>query len=146
MRKLFLLLLIIPALMVSCQSMSVNKGGAVDATPEVVYQEPVMPILEDIFFDFDSFELTADAKDGLMRNYESLKDNDLPILIEGHCDSRGTDDYNVKLGMKRAEKARDFLVEKGISADRIEVISKSENEPLDVNVFAMNRRCHFVVK
>ncbi len=113
--------------------------------------EPVQRIvLEDIHFEFDKYELTDEAKKILTENARKLMENPhLKILIEGHCDERGTQEYNLALGEKRALAARDFLVRFGIAKSRISVISYGEERPLDPRhneeAWAKNRRAHFVI-
>jgi peptidoglycan-associated lipoprotein len=123
---------------------------------EPVKQEPVKPerqypVLEDVFFDFDKYNLREDAIVSLEKNAEELKKfPEVRILIEGHCDERGTEDYNLALGEKRAKAARDYLVNLGIDPSRIEIISYGESRPFDPGhneeAWAKNRRAHFVIK
>jgi peptidoglycan-associated lipoprotein len=106
--------------------------------------------LKDIFFDFDRYDLKADARDTLKANAEWLKNNaSSRIEIEGHCDSRGTAEYNLALGAKRAQTAKDYLATLGISAERLSTISygaeipacREENE----SCWSRNRRARFVI-
>ncbi len=118
--------------------------------------EPVVPVrpedikLENIHFEYDKYDLTADAKSTLSANARVMMDHPrFSILIEGHCDERGTEEYNLALGEKRALSARDYLVGFGIAKDRISVISYGEEKPLDPRhndqAWAKNRRAQFVV-
>lgn len=105
--------------------------------------------LERIHFEFDSYTLDAAAKRTLGMNAEWLKANPAAkITIEGHCDERGSDTYNLALGENRAKSAKAFLVTAGIAADRINVISYGEEKPLDPAsteaAWAKNRRAEFV--
>ena len=107
--------------------------------------------LDPIHFDYDRYNLTGEAIAVLSDNAEILMDNpDMDITIEGHCDERGTDEYNLALGEKRALAARDFLVNFGIAKSRISVISYGEERPVDPRqneeAWAKNRRDEFVVK
>lgn len=123
---------------------------------EPLEEEPVvtkreMPILEDVFFDFDKYDLKEEARDALSKNAEELKNNpSVQIIVEGHCDERGTEDYNLALGEKRAKAARDFLVRLGVASGRITIISYGESRPFDPRhneeAWAKNRRAHFVIK
>ncbi len=85
-----------------------------------------------VFFDFDKFNLRPDAKTALDHNYALLKEHaDVIIKIEGHCDERGTVEYNLSLGEKRARAAQDYLVGLGIKPNRITVISYGKERPVD---------------
>ncbi len=107
--------------------------------------------LENIYFEFDSYALTEEARSILFKNAQLMKaDKSMKIVIEGHCDDRGTEEYNLALGDRRAESTRDYLISVGISPSRIETISYGEELPLDPEqneaAWAKNRRCHFVQK
>jgi peptidoglycan-associated lipoprotein len=106
--------------------------------------------LKDILYDYDSHNLRADARDILRANADWLKRNSAARLeIEGHCDERGTNEYNLALGAKRAQAAKDFLVTLGIGAERLSTISYGEEIQLckDANedCWQRNRRARFVV-
>ena len=106
---------------------------------------------ENIYFEFDSSALLTPAQDTLTRKAEYLRDNpDLRVIIEGHCDERGTDEYNLALGDRRANSAKSFLVDLGISPSRLITISYGEERPLDPRhneeAWAKNRRCEFVIE
>lgn len=106
---------------------------------------------EDINFDFDSAVLTPTAQDTLQRKADWMRENaDATIIVEGHCDERGTPAYNLALGDRRAESAKDFLVNIGISASRITTISFGEEKPVDPGqneeAWAKNRRAHCVIE
>lgn len=123
-------------------------------------EKPITPIqpaegeeavLKDIHFDYDKYNLTDEAARLMGLNGEYLMKNpEVNILIEGHCDERGTDEYNLALGEKRALTARDFLVRFGIDKSRVSIISYGEERPLDPGhdeqAWAKNRRDHFVIK
>ena len=80
--------------------------------------------MKDIYFEFDSTNLLPDAKEILTKNAEWMKANpSARVEVEGHCDDIGAAEYNLALGAKRAEAAKDFLVSQGISADRLVTIS-----------------------
>jgi peptidoglycan-associated lipoprotein len=105
--------------------------------------------LKDIHFAFDSYELDEQARSLLRDNAEWLKDNPkVRVEIEGHCDERGTVEYNLALGAKRAKAAKDYLATLGISSERMSTISYGEELPLCSEhteaCWAENRRCHFV--
>jgi peptidoglycan-associated lipoprotein len=104
--------------------------------------------LEKILFDFDQYALTVEAQAILVNNADYMKANpDLKVRIEGHCDERGSDEYNLALGQRRALAAKNFLVSLGIVPERISVISYGEEMPLDPSgteaAFAQNRRAEF---
>ena len=106
--------------------------------------------LKDILYDYDSYSLRADARDTLRASSDWLKRNPAArVEIEGHCDERGTNEYNLALGAKRAQAAKDFLVTLGIGVDRLSTISYGEEIPLckDANesCWQRNRRARFVV-
>jgi peptidoglycan-associated lipoprotein len=106
--------------------------------------------LDMIHFDFDKYFIREDAKPVLEANAEWLnKFNTIKILIEGHCDERGTEEYNLALGEKRAKSTMDYLVSLGISADRIKILSKGKSEPLDLEhneeAWQKNRRSQFKI-
>lgn len=106
---------------------------------------------DDVLFEFDSAKLSSDAQDTLRRKAEWLKENPRArIIIEGHCDERGTNEYNLALGDRRAFSAKSFLVDLGIGDPRLTTVSYGEERPLDPgadeDAWAKNRRAHFVIK
>lgn len=105
---------------------------------------------ESIYFDFDKSFIRAEYRTDLKKKAGYLKDNpNINIRIEGNCDERGTNEYNLALGERRANSAEEFLLSLGISADRIDTISYGEERPLasghDENSWAQNRRDDFVI-
>lgn len=107
-------------------------------------------LLKDIHFEFDKYDLTAEARDVLAKNAKVLLGHpNFKIQIEGHCDERGSNEYNLALGEKRAVSARIYLIKFGIRADRFSTISYGEEMPLDQGhneeAWAKNRRCHFII-
>jgi peptidoglycan-associated lipoprotein len=117
---------------------------------EVKKAEPVEIKLDPIYFDFDKYFLRSDAKDALNRNAQALKDNSqVKIRIEGNCDERGTVEYNLALGEKRAKAAMDYLVNSGVDQSRITIISYGKERPLypgqNEDAWSKNRRDDFVV-
>jgi peptidoglycan-associated lipoprotein len=106
---------------------------------------------EDIYFDFDSIQLTPEAMDILAQKGKWLRDNpSARVTIEGHCDNRGTNEYNLALGEGRAQSAKTFLMDLGIDISRLNTISYGEERPLDPQqtetAWAKNRRVHFVIE
>ncbi len=131
-------------------------GGVQTTQPEVTEQplsvdEIFKSEIHDVFFDFDRYELTPEAKDILRRDADVLNNKipDARILIEGHCDERGTEEYNLALGDKRANAVKEYLVTLGVSPSRIQTISYGEERPFDPahneEAWAKNRRAHFVL-
>jgi len=107
--------------------------------------------LRDVYFDFDRYDVRAGDKGTLDENANWLKSNQSAmLLIEGHADERGTNEYNLALGERRAKATRDYLVSVGIDAGRITVISYGEERPTCTEktegCWAKNRRAHFLVK
>ncbi|MCC6795210.1 MAG: OmpA family protein [Candidatus Hydrogenedentes bacterium] len=102
-----------------------------------------------VYFDYDSYALRPDALSTLKTNAEVFKGQlaGAIIQVEGHCDERGTQEYNLALGEKRALAARDYLTKLGVSGDRIVTISYGEEAPADPghneSSWALNRRCEF---
>jgi len=130
----------------------------VDTTPEPPPPPPPPPPPEEpevketdfhtVYFDFDKYNIRGDQKANLDKNAKLLKENsDMVIKIEGHCDERGTVEYNLALGDKRANSVKDYLVDLGISANRIETISYGKERPVDPGhneaAWAKNRRAEF---
>jgi len=108
------------------------------------------PPLGDIFFDYDQSLIRPDAKKPLDQNVEWLRANAQPnLIIEGHCDERGSQEYNLALGQRRAKAAQDYLVASGIDEKRIQTISYGKERPFvvghDESAWQWNRRAHFVL-
>jgi peptidoglycan-associated lipoprotein len=107
-------------------------------------------LLKPIFFDFDQYDIRSGDAEILKANADLLrKFPRVKIQVEGHCDERGTSEYNLALGERRANSTKRYLVSLGIAADRISTISYGEERPLDPahneEAWAKNRRAHFVV-
>jgi peptidoglycan-associated lipoprotein len=105
----------------------------------------------DVFFDLDSYALREDGKLALDKAAKLLRDRaGANITIEGHCDERGTVEYNQALGEKRANAARDYLVNAGVPAARVQTLSYGKERPFaeghDESAWAQNRRAHFVLR
>ncbi len=106
--------------------------------------------LADIHFDFDDYTVRPQDSEILRRNAQWLEAHGNPrVQIEGHCDERGSEEYNIALGAKRAQAAKDYLVTLGVPADRLSTISYGKELPLCTEhteeCYALNRRAHFVV-
>lgn len=107
--------------------------------------------LTDVFFDYDSFDLDADDRAALAQNARVLRDAPTAkVTIEGHCDERGTVQYNLALGEKRAKETKRYLVSLGVPAGQLEIVSYGKERPFAVGegeaVWSQNRRSHFVVR
>jgi peptidoglycan-associated lipoprotein len=143
-----------------------GPGGSADATARVsVAPAPPTPTtnrqptveelfakeVKDAYFDYDKADIRSDARDALsttaqfLRSYPQVK-----VVLEGHCDERGSTEYNLALGDRRAAAAKQFLVSLGISGDRIETVSYGKEKPFCTasteDCYAQNRRGHFVMK
>jgi peptidoglycan-associated lipoprotein len=108
------------------------------------------PNLKDIYFDFDKYDIRPGDAKILDSNATWLKSNDNLVLIEGHCDERGTNEYNLALGERRAKATMNYLVSQGVQAGRITIISYGEERPMCTEhneaCWAKNRRAHFLTK
>lgn len=106
---------------------------------------------EDILFEFDSASLSVEAQEILRAKAAWLRENPRArVVIEGHCDERGTNEYNLALGDRRAFSSKSFLVDLGIADSRLTTISYGEEQPVDSrateDAWTQNRRAHFVIK
>jgi peptidoglycan-associated lipoprotein len=106
--------------------------------------------LGDVFFDYDKSEIRDDGRGALQKDADWMKKwTSTVVSIEGHCDSRGSSEYNLALGNRRALAVRDYMVSLGIPANRLTVISKGKEQPfcMDENesCWQQNRRGHFVI-
>jgi peptidoglycan-associated lipoprotein len=106
--------------------------------------------LEDAFFELDSSEIREQAKPTLQKNADWLKHwSSTKVMIEGHCDSRGTAEYNLALGERRAAAVRTYLVNLGVPSDRVTTVSKGKEQPFcqeeGESCWSQNRRGHFII-
>jgi len=120
-----------------------------NATEEYSYEKPPLELLT-INFEYDRYDLSRDALDILAANAEMLsKYPNSAIKIEGHCDERGTEEYNMALGENRARTVREYLLKYGIAPDQVSIISYGELRPAergqDESAWRKNRRADFVV-
>jgi peptidoglycan-associated lipoprotein len=104
----------------------------------------------DVYFDYDEASLSDDARSKLARNADLLRGApQFSLTIEGHCDERGTNEYNLALGERRANAARDYLASLGVAGDRMRTISYGEERPVctesEESCWSQNRRAHMVV-
>ena len=106
--------------------------------------------LADALFDLDSQAIREDAKPALQKNADWMKRwTSTKVMVEGHADSRGSAEYNLALGERRATAVRDYLVNLGVTADRVQIVSKGKESPLcteeNESCWQQNRRGHFVI-
>jgi peptidoglycan-associated lipoprotein len=106
--------------------------------------------LRPVFFEFDSAEISSDGQGAIQANATLLKRyTSWTVTIEGHCDERGTAEYNLALGERRAVSTRSYLVSLGIPAERLRIVSYGKEFPFDPGhteeAWAKNRRAHFVI-
>lgn len=158
-------------LMIGCAG---SKKKAVEETPEpFIFEEPEPPRkapepekkaavetvqpekipleFQTVYFDFDKSDVRSDAARELQQNARVLKEYpDVKILVEGNCDERGTVEYNLALGDRRANAVKQYLVDLGISPNRISTISYGKERPVDPRrteaAYAKNRRADFVLR
>lgn len=106
--------------------------------------------LSDVFFDTNKYDLRDDARDALAANAAWLRTHSsISVLIEGHCDERNTEEFNLALGWRRAHAVKDYLVSLGIAANRLETLSLGEERPFancqSESCWSQNRRGHLVI-
>ncbi|NTU93496.1 MAG: peptidoglycan-associated lipoprotein Pal [Chlorobiaceae bacterium] len=109
------------------------------------------PVLGDIFYGFDSSAVSTESQEQLKQNAAWMQSHAAQaVTIEGHCDERGTDEYNIALGERRANSAKEYLVTLGISSTKLSTVSYGEERPFDPGhneeAWAKNRRAHFLTK
>jgi peptidoglycan-associated lipoprotein len=132
------------------QLMLAKESSAADASSQAGAVSKSEADLKDIHFDYDKFSLNSEEREILKGHAEWLsRHGDYIVTIEGHCDERGTTEYNLALGSRRAEEVKRFLVDLGVEETRIKTISYGEELPLDAGhdeqAWARNRRAHFTV-
>jgi peptidoglycan-associated lipoprotein len=130
-------------------SVSVKTGPAEAPTPPGM-DELFQANVKDAFFDFNKSDIRADARQALSKTAEFLRSYpQLRVSIEGHCDERGSTEYNLGLGQRRAQAAKDYLVSLGLPADRMETVSWGKERPFcsehNEECWQSNRRAHFVM-
>jgi peptidoglycan-associated lipoprotein len=135
---------------------AVNKGSPISSSLEALQRgestaTPASSPLQEIYFEFDRYDLRADARETLKANAGWLKSNPWArIEVEGHADERGTNEYNLALGAKRAQAPKDYLTALGVSAERVSTISYGEEIPVcrehSDGCWQKNRRGRFVIQ
>jgi peptidoglycan-associated lipoprotein len=141
-----------------------GPGGSANATARVTVSTPAPPVepapapdmdalflkeVRDAYFDFNKADIRPDARDALTKTAEFLRNNPgIRATVEGHCDERGSTEYNLALGDRRAGAVKQYLVSLGISADRISTVSFGKEKPFctqsNESCWQQNRRGHFV--
>ncbi len=106
--------------------------------------------MTDAYFDYDKSDLREDGRASLQKDAEYLKKwSSIVVSVEGHCDSRGSSEYNLALGSRRATAVKDYLVSLGLAANRITVVSKGKEQPFcgeeTEACWQQNRRGHFII-
>lgn len=141
-----------------------GPGGSADASVRITVNVPPPPpkaaeptlqelfdrAVKDAFFDYDKADVRADARDALSQTAQFLRSYpQVKVVIEGHCDERGSTEYNLALGDRRAAAAKQFLTSLGISADRSETVSYGKERPFcsasTDDCYQQNRRAHIVM-
>lgn len=127
-----------------------DESSSSSSTSKSTADNPGAVTFEDVLFDYDQSTLRADAQSILARHARTLLDRpDMRIRIEGHCDERGTVEYNLSLGDRRAQVVHDYLVAYGVPRDRLSTISFGKERPLDPShsedAWSRNRRAAFAI-
>jgi len=131
-----------------------QSGQAEHPQPVPIVDESGTPVfsfasqLGPIFFDFDRFNIRKDQIETLLENTQILEEHpEVKIIIEGHCDERGTEEYNLALGERRAKGAKDYLVRLGVDENRLRIVSYGKSRPFaqghNEDAWSQNRRAHF---
>ena len=118
-----------------------------EVLPDYPNMDPAEFGVEDVYFEFDQYDLDSEAMAILSRNARIMREAGVTIMVSGHCDERGTVAYNLALGEKRALAVRDYLVSLGVPASSLRVTSYGESRPFaqgsSEDAWAQNRRAHF---
>jgi peptidoglycan-associated lipoprotein len=157
--KKFLFVLIALSLILlfnNCGKKAVKTAPAAGPVVEEIFQQKTIEdlnkdgIMKKINFDFDEYQVREDMKPIMQANADwMLKFSTVQVLIEGHCDERGTIEYNIALGEKRAEAAKNYLASLGVNAAKIKIVSYGKSKTLvqgmDEASYFQNRRAEFVI-
>ena len=144
-----------PATDVEASPAPATETDMTEQAPELSIQElneqaHDQGLIGDVFYDFDKYDLRPEARERLARNAEFMRENpELTFVIEGHCDERGTEEYNIALGQRRATAALDYLLSLGVERPRFQTISYGESRPFCTEsteaCWQKNRRARFVI-
>ena len=149
--------LLLSTVWMGCASKPVKEPPSSEEQGKVVSVTPPSPLklgkfegLSSVYFEFDQYGLTPQAREQLRSHAEWLKQHALvKVQVEGHCDNRGSDQYNLALGEKRSQSVVQFLVDLGIPKNRLSTLSYGEMKPVDMReaegAWARNRRAEFVI-
>lgn len=137
-------------LLAACQTTADTSGEGMGAAQPGTQEDLAVNVGDRVFFAFDKYDLSAEAQATLQRQAAWLQQySALAVTIEGHCDERGTREYNLALGDRRANAAREYLVSLGVAASRVSTISYGEERPeatcSDESCWSLNRRSVTVV-
>jgi peptidoglycan-associated lipoprotein len=159
-----------PSSSITYRARATGPGGSATAEVRITVSEPtgdvIIPpvrplsdgeffssVIKDAYFDYDSYELNDAGRQALVEDARALNQSDrkqIRLTIEGHCDERGSEAYNLALGDKRANAARAFLLSQGVDPSRIDAISYGEEKPFatghDEESWRQNRRAHLVMR
>lgn len=143
----------------TCGDRPTDPPPIVDMPVDPVRKAPVAPEpvaqmarnFERVFFELDQSVLSADGKSALDDNAAIMAEySGIKLEVQGHADERGTTDYNIALGQKRADAVRQYLLAKGIASSRVETVSYGEERPIDGShterAWSTNRRAEFIIK
>lgn len=137
---------VVMSFLVGCSSSGSKKAEepVVDNGSSTVENTVEAQLSNTVYFDFDQYTLTAESRSVLLAHADKLKGASVAVRLEGHADERGSREYNMALGEKRANAVRDFLVTQGVSGSSLEVISFGEEQPVatgsDEYSYSQNRR------
>jgi peptidoglycan-associated lipoprotein len=123
---------------------------ATSSAPTQTMEEMFAKEVQDAYFDLDRADIKGDARTALTKTGEFLRSYpQIKVMIEGHCDERGSTEYNLALGDRRAQSAKEFLVSLGIAADRMQTVSYGKEKPFctqsNEDCWKQNRRAHFAM-
>ncbi len=143
-----------------------GPGGSAEASVRITVSAPAPPAappqptatieelfrrgVADAYFDYDKSDIRADGRDALAKTAEFLRSySQVKVVVEGHCDERGSTEYNIALGDRRAQAAKQFLISLGVAAERMETVSYGKEKPFcnqhEETCWQLNRRAHFVM-
>ncbi len=130
---------------------AVTEAPAAEDGSAAMMEGQAVAGLQPVYFDFDQYTLTPQARETLAQNAAFLNAHQqMPILIEGHTDERGSDEYNLALGERRARATRDYLISLGVAGDRLSILSYGEERPAaqgnTEEAYSKNRRAEFVAR